>query len=95
MRVWCICEGCGYSNGEKRIYLGDFLEVEWIVLICWLDVEDEGGRGRKNDVESFGLVSFIEDGLVKGWEVEWEEWDYRGKLSVGLDILSLRNLWNI
>lgn len=44
--------------------LGDFMEVGWAVLIGWLDVEDERDRGRRDDAEISGLVSFIQVGPV-------------------------------
>lgn len=47
--------------------------VEWTVLMAWLDVEDEGDRGRRNDAEIFGLVCFLEVGPVPRWEAEQED----------------------
>lgn len=44
--------------------LGDVMGVEWTVLMAWLDVEDEGDRGRRNDAEIFGLVCFLKVGPV-------------------------------
>ena len=40
------------------------MEVEWAVLIGWLDVEDERDRGGRNDAEISGLVNFIQVGPV-------------------------------
>lgn len=53
--------------------LGDVMEVEWTVLMDWLDVEDEGDRGRRNDAEISGLVCFSEVGPVPRREAEQEE----------------------
>lgn len=86
--------GCGYRNGEKRMCLGDFMEVGWAVLIGWLDVEDERDRGRRNDAEISGLVSFIQVGPVTRWEAEREDGPQK-TVSVVLGALGLRSLWTI